>query len=296
MTPMPTPLNRIGSGLTEAQVATYWEQGYLFPLQVFSAQRAQALRAELEQVEATPLGETRSVKSYKRVNAHAVMPFAYDLAADPAILDLIEGIIGPDILVYGVEFFIKEPHTRHFVSLHQDLTYWGLGETQKMVTAWLALSPATLASGCMEFVAGSHKQAILPHEDSVNELNLLSRGQEVRADVAPEDRIPILLQPGEMSLHHGMTIHGSGPNQSDDRRIGVVIRYMSTDVRPESGLPDYAVLVRGEDKFNHFVNIPRPESLFNPTALERYEQIRKAQADVKMAGAGRRLQDSFSEA
>lgn len=293
---MPAPLNFASSRLSDEQVTNYWEQGYLFPLQVFSAQRAQALRAELERVEATQLDETRSVKSYKRVNAHVVMPFAYDLAADAAILDLIEGIIGPNILVYGVEFFIKEPHTRHFVSLHQDLTYWGLGETQKMVTAWLALSPATLASGCMEFVAGSHKKSILPHEDSENELNLLSRGQEVRAVVAPEDRTPILLQPGEMSLHHGMTIHGSGPNFSDDRRIGVVIRYMSPDVRPQSGLPDYAVLVRGEDNFKHFLNIPRPESLFDPAALERYEQIRKTQAEVKMAGAGRRLQDSFSQA
>ena len=94
----------------------------------------------------------------------------------PAILDVVEGILGPDILVYAAEFFVKEPRTTHVVTMHQDLTYWGLGAIDGMVTAWLALSPATPASGCMDFVRASHKNPILPHEDTFDENNLLSRG------------------------------------------------------------------------------------------------------------------------
>lgn len=271
--------------LTPSQVATYWDQGFLFPIQAFSPSEAQALRGELEQIEAA--GESavlpRSVKTYKRVNAHAVMPFAYDLAKRPELVNIVKGILGPDILIYGVEFFIKEANTPHFVSMHQDLTYWGLGDTQKMVTAWLALSPATIESGCMEFVAGSHKRAILPHNDTFAADNLLSRGQEVQTDVADDDRVAIVLEPGQISLHHGMTIHGSGPNRSPDRRIGVVIRYMSTDVKPQNQAPDFAVLAHGSYDFSAFTEIPRPESLFHPAALARYDAIRAAQASVKLA-------------
>jgi ectoine hydroxylase-related dioxygenase (phytanoyl-CoA dioxygenase family) len=81
--------------------------------------------------------------------------------------------LGPDILLYSTEFFIKEPHTKHVVTMHQDLAYWGLGEIDGILTAWLALSPATPQSGCMDFVKGSHKSPIVPHADSFNELNLL---------------------------------------------------------------------------------------------------------------------------
>lgn len=271
--------------LTSEQIAAYWEQGFLFPLNAFDADEALALREELETVESdwADAGLPRSVKTYKRVNAHAVMPFAYDLAKRPELVDLVEGILGPNILIYGVEFFIKEANTPHFVSLHQDLTYWGLGDTQKMVTAWLALSPATKQSGCMEFVAGSHKHSILPHQDTFAEDNLLSRGQEVKVSVPAEQRTAIELMPGQVSLHHGMTIHGSGPNQSDDRRIGVVIRYMSTDVKPQNSAPDFAVLARGHYDFQAFHEIERPQSLFHPDALARYDQIRSAQASVKLA-------------
>ena len=271
--------------LSSTQVEQYWDQGFLFPICVFDTKEAAQMRAELERIESewSTADLPRSVKTYKRVNAHAVMPFAYDLAQRSELLDVVEGVLGPNILIYGVEFFIKEPQTPHYVSMHQDLTYWGLGDTQKMVTAWLALSPATVESGCMEFVRGSHKLAIQSHKDTFAEDNLLSRGQEVEVAVAESERTAIELAPGQMSLHHGMTIHGSGPNSSNDRRIGVVIRYMSTDVKPQNEAPDYAVLARGEYAFDAFHPIPRPKALFDADALRAYDQIRAAQASVKLA-------------
>lgn len=206
--------------LSPAQTGQYWRDGFLFPLPALSAQRAHAARAELEAIERDWLAADvpQPLNTYKRVNAHVMMPMAARLARDPGILDVIEGVLGPDILIYSTEFFIKEPRTTHVVSMHQDLTYWGLWAIDGLVAAWIALSPATPASGCMNFVAGSHTNAILPHADSFDPNNLLSRGQEVAARVAPEDKAAIEIHPGQMSLHHGLTIHGSGPNTTDDRR------------------------------------------------------------------------------
>ncbi|MCV2865415.1 phytanoyl-CoA dioxygenase family protein [Albidovulum sediminicola] len=275
-----------GGRLGKAAVERYWEDGYLHPIRAISPAQAAQWRAELEEIERDWLdaGLPLPLNTYKRVNANCVMPLAHRIATHPGILDVVEGVLGPDLLIYGVEFFIKEPHTRHKVSMHQDLTYWGLGAIDGMVTMWLALSPATCASGCMEFVAGSHRNPILPHEDTFAEDNLLSRGQEVRVDVAPEDRVPIELMPGELSLHHGLTIHGSGPNTTDDRRIGAVVRYLRPEVAQEVGDRDYAMLARGADRVGNFTLYAPPVSNFSPESLALYEEIRSAQGKFLMRG------------
>ncbi|MGX9351613.1 phytanoyl-CoA dioxygenase family protein [Shimia sp. W99] len=273
--------------LSTAQTAQYWEDGFLFPLPVLTPDEAQTLRTELEALERDWLdaGLPQPLNTYKRVNAQCVMPLAHRIGSDPRILDIVEGLIGPDILIYGVEFFIKEPRTRHMVGMHQDLTYWGLGAIDGLVTAWLALSPATPQSGCMDFVRASHNNAILPHEDTFSEENLLSRGQEVRVDVAETDKVPIEIHPGQMSLHHGLTIHGSGPNTSDDRRIAAVIRYVSPEVAQQVADKDYAMLARGADRTGNFINYAPPRAPFSPESLALYEEIRSAQAQATMKGA-----------
>jgi hypothetical protein len=284
---MPQPLPLARGRLTEAQRAQYWQDGYLFPIEVMPAAEAQALRAELEEIEAHWLdaGLPLPLATYKRVNAHCVLPLAHRIGSDPRILDVVEGILGPDIMIYAVEFFIKEPNTRQIVSMHQDLTYWGLGAVDGLVTAWLSLSPATPASGCMNFVKGSHKNAILEHEDTFDPNNLLSRGQEVKVAVAEKDKHPIEIHPGQISLHHGLTIHGSGPNTTDDRRIAAVIRYCTPDIQQQVAEVDYAILTRGQDRFGHFKSFPAPQVNFAPEALAIYDEIRAAQAKAMMSGA-----------
>lgn len=283
---MNDPLNLENGRLTKAQVGQYWNDGFLFPIPVMSADEAAGYRQELETTERDWLQSDLPLplNTYKRVNAHIVMPMAYRIGMHPGVLDAVEGVLGPDILIFSVEYFIKEARTTQIVSMHQDLTYWGLGAIDGLVTAWVALSPATPASGCMDFVRGSHKNAILPHEDTFDANNLLSRGQEVRVDVAEEDKVPIEIHPGEMSLHHGLTIHGSGPNTSDDRRIAAVIRYMRPDIVPE-GAREFAMLARGEDRHGHFELLTPPQALFDPEALARYDMVREAHRLTMMKGA-----------
>lgn len=284
---MPDTLPLQNGRLSDAEVARYWEDGYLFPIQAISPERAAAWRAELEQIERDWLdaGLPQPLNMYKRVNAHLVLPMAHAIGAEPAILDVVEGILGPNLLIYGVEFFIKEPRTKQIVTMHQDLTYWGFGAIDGMVTVWLALSPATRASGCMDFVRGSHKNPILPHADTFAENNLLSRGQEVQVEVRPEDKVAIELMPGQISLHHGLTIHGSGPNLSDDRRIAAVIRYVTPEIAQEAADEDFAMMARGIDRSGNFTHLAPARRNFERRSLELYEEIRAAKAKILLRGA-----------
>lgn len=273
--------------LSQAQIDAYWRDGFLFPINGLETGEAARYRTEIEAIERDwrDNGLPLPLNTYKRINAHLVMPMVDKIARTKAILDVVEGILGPDILLFSGEFFIKEPRTKQVVTMHQDLTYWGLGAIDGLVTVWVPLSPATAQSGCMEFVAGSHKNAILPHADSFDENNLLSRGQEVVVDVAPEDKTLIELRPGQISLHHGLTIHGSGPNVSDDRRIACVLRYIRPDMAASEGDLNYATLVRGEDRFGNFDQAPAPLENFGADALALYDEIRRDQARVMMKGA-----------
>jgi len=261
--------------LSPEQVSQYRRDGFLFPIDVLSTQEAGALRQELEALEReTPDGSLpKPIHRYMRVNCHYVMTLASRLVTDPRILDPVAGILGDDLLVWGCEFFIKEPGTGAVVTWHQDLTYWGLGETDEEVTAWLALSDVTVASGCMRFVAGSHRNNILGHKDTYAENNLLSRGQELAVDVDEEDAVDVVLKPGQLSLHHGRMFHASGPNVSDDRRIGVAIRYVTPEVKQLVAERDYAMLARGVDGSGNWIHIDPPTRNFAPAELETYETI-----------------------
>ncbi|MGI9406464.1 MAG: phytanoyl-CoA dioxygenase family protein [Hyphomicrobiaceae bacterium] len=270
-------------------VAKYNDDGFLCPIDIMSSDEAAARRARLEDLEdrGKALTETtpRDINQYFRVNCHYVTQLGAGIANDPRILDCVESILGHDLIAWSCEFFIKEPRTDKVVSWHQDLTYWGLGATGQQVTAWLALSPATRESGCMRFVPGTHKNPIVPHNDTFAGSNLLSRGQEISVDVDEDDAVDIVLQPGQMSLHHGLMFHASGPNISNDRRIGVAIRYITPDVKQHVAKRDYGMLVRGCNHTGNFLNVAPPASDLDPHAVALYEQIIADQSVALAEGA-----------
>jgi len=273
--------------LTDDQVTQYWRDGFLFPLRVMSEEKAIQLRKTLEDVEARYADAEleHDVSQYLRTSPHVVLPFAADMSLDAAVLDAVEGVLGPDLMIWGADFFIKEANTTKIVSWHQDLTYWGLGATSDQITAWIALSDVSVASGCMRFVAGSHKQAIVAHNDTFSEDNLLSRGQEIAVEVDEADATNIELAPGEMSLHHGLLFHASGPNTSADRRIGLAVRFINPNARQEVAERDYAMLARGVDRVGGFTHFAPPAREFDTASLGIYEEIREAQRAALAEGA-----------
>ena len=269
--------------LSDAQIRDYREQGYLAPIRVFSPERAAAYRAKLEAAEAANGGPFRGTMKQK---PHLLFTWLDELARDDAVLDAVEGVIGPNILCWASGFFTKEAHDPSYVSWHQDLTYWGL-EPADIVTAWVALSPSTPESGCMRVVPGSHKQDVLAHAETFAEHNLLSRGQEIQVEVDERRAAAVVLQPGEMSLHHVKLIHGSGANRADDRRIGFAIRYVPTYVRQTAGAEDSAMLVRGVDTYHHFLAETPPAADLDAAALAQHAAVTARAAQILMRGTGR---------
>src|SRR5437764_2692461 len=265
--------------LTEAQITRYREEGYLAPIRVMGEDEALALRRQLETVEARMGGPLCGDLRHK---THLLFPFLADLVRHPRILDAIEDVLGPDLLCWNTNFFIKEAANPAFVSWHQDSTYWGLSAPE-VATAWVALTPSNKANGAMAVIPCSHKSDQIPHRDTFDRHNLLSRGQEVAVAVDEAKAIPLILKPGEMSLHHVRLVHGSPPNPSPDRRIGFAIRYIPTHIRQLEG-EDSATLVRGTDRFHHFAPEPRPDREMAPEMLALHKRIAERSARILYRG------------
>jgi non-heme Fe2+,alpha-ketoglutarate-dependent halogenase len=267
--------------LTAAQIAAYQRDGYLAPVPAMSAAEARALRGRLETVEAGMGGPLRGDIRHK---AHLLFPFLAELIRHPAILDVVEDLLGPDILCWNTNFFIKEAQTPSFVSWHQDSTYWGLSSPD-VCTAWVALTASNLDNGAMAVIPRTHTVDQIPHRDTFDRHNLLTRGQEVAVEVDEKDAVPLVLEPGEMSLHHVRLVHGSPPNPSPDRRIGFAIRYIPTSIHQIEG-EDSATLVRGADRFHHFELEPRPERDMQDDMLALHRRLTERAAQILYRGTG----------
>jgi non-heme Fe2+,alpha-ketoglutarate-dependent halogenase len=267
--------------LTHAQIAAYGRDGYLAPVAVMSEAEARAIRARLESIEAGMGGPLRGDLRHK---AHLLFPFLADLIRHPAILDAVEDLLGPDLLCWNTNFFIKEAETPSFVSWHQDSTYWGLSSPD-VCTAWVAFTLSNLDNGAMAVIPKSHTKDQIPHRDTFDRHNLLTRGQEVAVEVDEKEAVPLALRPGEMSLHHVRLVHGSPPNPSPDRRIGFAIRYIPTRLYQVEGT-DSATLVRGEDRFHHFELEPRPERDMQDDMLALHRRFTERAAQILYRGTG----------
>ena len=271
---------------TEKLVEDYARDGYFFPIRVMPEADAAACRAELEKAEAMVAG-VEDGRRYFREYSNVALGFVDRICRSPAVTDPVAAILGEDLLVMTASFFIKEPRTTAYVSWHQDLHYWGL-EGDDEVTAWVALSPATPESGCMRFVPGSHRD-IVEHRDTFHKDNLLTRGQEIAVEVDEADAIDVVLRAGEMSLHHGRVFHASNRNGSDDRRIGLAIRYIPTRMKQMAGASLCATLVRGEDRYGHFHLVEGGSGLLSDADVARHHEVSERRRRVLMRDtAGKR--------
>jgi non-haem Fe2+, alpha-ketoglutarate-dependent halogenase len=269
--------------LSPEVVKTYQREGILDPLPAVPASEASRLLQLFEQYEPHVGGKATGNAPKK---PHLLLPWLNDLLRDRRIVDPVEDLIGPDILCWAANFFSKDPGDQNYVSWHQDGTYWGLS-TPDVVTAWVAFTPSTVESGCMRVIPGSHLVDQLPHRDTFAEHNLLSRGQEVAVEVDESKAHDVVLEPGQMSLHHVRLVHGSGINRSMHRRIGFAIRYVATHVRQTSGIRDSATLVRGVDRYNHFEPEPMPRFDFDPDTVAFHAAMAERLEKILYSGAKR---------
>lgn len=266
--------------LDPEQISAFHRDGFVAPIAVLSQQETAEYRRRFEDYERSHDGWYVLSRGQK---IHLLQTWAAELVVDARILDAVEDVLGADILCWGTSLFVKDAHDPHFVSWHQDSTYWGLDKPD-VVTAWVALSASTRQSGCMKMLPGSHTLEQITHRDTLDELNLLTRGQEIAVEVDESKGAYVELAPGEISLHHVRTVHASEPNRGDQRRIGVALRYIAPHVRQLNGERDSAMLVRGEDRFGHFVHEKAPKRDMDADALAEHARIMQLRQEILYDG------------
>ena len=247
--------------LDEKQIARWHRDGALWPIDLLSTEQAADYRDRFEALEASIDGE---VQDRFRIKAHLPFPWLWDLITHPRLVDVVEDLLGPDIVCWGSSFFTKKAHDPRFISWHQDSTYYGL-EPPESITAWVAFTSATSQAGCMKIIPGSHRgPAILPHDETRDPMNLLSRGQTIR-DLDASCAVEMPLEAGQMSVHHNKTIHSSEPNAADWPRIGYAIHLAASGVRQTQFDNATAICLRGGK--GDWIDDPVPERELSPDSL-----------------------------
>jgi ectoine hydroxylase-related dioxygenase (phytanoyl-CoA dioxygenase family) len=277
---MDTATNVPAARLSAAEIEQYHREGWVVPAFRLPDVEVAAMRDALDAlIRANP-----GVRPEKLVSAHVAGDNGEGvqgdarflaLARDPRIVELVSGVLGDDIVLWGCHVFCKPAGDGYETPWHQDGHYWPIRPLANC-TVWVALEESTVENGCLRVVPGSHRARTL-HEHLHEDRDDLTLNQRLAAGSFDEsDAVDIELAPGRMSLHDVYMIHGAAPNRSGKRRTGVALRYMpATSVferglRPvdgKSGVPvDFTQrplwLVRGVDRSgcNDFVTGHRPSS------------------------------------
>jgi len=270
--------------LTEQQIEQYQDEGYISPVRVVSKAEALSIKSQLEDMEAQFPEE---VNAESRNNLHLSFEFLDALAHNPIIVDAMEDLIGPDIALWASVMFIKEPSSKHYVSWHQDATYMGMDDVN-FPTPWIALSPSNLETGCMTMISGSHRQEIREHEDTFAEHNILTRGQVI-AEVDESKGVDLILEPGEMSIHHGAIIHGSKPNKSQQRRIGFSLQsYMPPDIAQVVGRNIWTHVRGKKRQDSDGLTLERPKCNMDPVTVSQRKIANENLSEILYKGAKRK--------
>ncbi|UYN93798.1 MAG: phytanoyl-CoA dioxygenase family protein [Enhydrobacter sp.] len=262
--------------LSPEQVARYERDGFICPVDAFSAAQARSWHDRLEAFERA---EGQKMTRGHNFKPHLLFPWVDEIVHAPEVLDAVEDLIGPNIRLFHLTVWPKDPGSGAYVSWHQDATYFALDPVCH-VTAWVALTDAPIEAGCMEVVPGSHKLGQLRHAEMQDTENLLSRGQTLAVDVDRSRTEFMPVRAGQFSLHHTHLVHNSRPNRSPHRRVGLGISYIPTHARCTARRRVTAMLVRGEDRYGHFDDERRPlaeagpeERAFHARAVATFREM-----------------------
>ena len=269
--------------LSRQQIEQYHEQGFVAPIDVMDEGEADAYLQRLQTAEAEYPDQ---LNAENRNNAHLAFSFLDELMHHRLILDAVEDLMGDSFASWGSVLFIKEPRSKHYVSWHQDATYMGV-EPQNFVTPWLALTPSNREMGCMSMIPASHRDAIQPHAETFHQDNILTRGQQIQ-DIDESVAVDLILKPGQMSLHHARTIHGSQPNRSSLRRVGFAMQaYVPAGGRQLLG-ENYWLPMRGDFMDADSIELKRPRRDMDLSAVAERQRVNQNWADILYQGASQK--------
>ena len=236
--------------LPQPLLQEFLTQGFAGPFRAVDEAQTPALRDAYRAAAGidaqSPAAATRNLAAW-----HHHHRWAYELATRPEILDRVEEVLGPDLLLWAWFSWYKEPHTGKRIPWHQDASYWPI-EPKKNVTAWVALDHCTSANGCLQVIPGSHRTQ-LDHVAVADAMSWFTTGADP-ATVDDSTALDVRLRPGEFVLFNEGTLHGSQPNRSDIARYAFSLRYTSPEVNLHGDKWNdervKAFIVRGEDRFH----------------------------------------------
>lgn len=254
--------------LNNQQVSAYKKEGYLFPLDILSAEELTYYKSKWAQLKAAlPIDRT----VVRGPDMFLNFRWAYDLATHPKILDAISSVLGPDLIISGGLILAKPADGNTFVSWHQDAHYATHLNGSEALTYWLALSNSNIQNGCMRVIPGT-QNTNYEHKEVYDENNMLSLGQTVEG-INSEEAIDLELTPGQASLHHFNILHSSNFNTSDSIRTGFIVRYCTPEIIQNEGM--VLIHARGQKHYQHLnmiTNIPDysfEEGLKNQLAIDQ---------------------------
>lgn len=257
---MPSP---ISYRLTDAERAAYHERGIVIPDYTVPRERIDALNEALDWViRRNPGVKPEQLRGAHLERGHPLGLVGHreflDFALDPGLLDIVERIVGPDIILWSVHVFCKPGGTGREVPWHQDGQYWPI-RPLATCTLWLALDDVSPENGCLRVIPGSHRTgALYSHHDN-NDPRLVLNQELDQDQFDPADAFDVALKAGQFSLHDIFLIHGSNANTSGRRRAGMAIRYM-----PSTSHFDRSLAEREEE-----TKISRANFLHYPIFLAR---------------------------
>ena len=237
----------MGRRLTRAEIDSFHEHGFLPGIDVFGEEECDAFRSR---VEAFEQARPEAVAWAFDIKTNLLFDWVYHLSRDPRLLDAVEDLIGPDVLLTNSIFRIKEPGSATYYGWHQDAAR--IRVEPGFVLAFIAISDATPENGCLRVIPGSQRE--------VRPFSLVSYADRQVARVREVDErgaVDMVLARGQVGLLHCNTVHGSGPNRSSGRRIGLINDYTTPSARQSTGMGS-GQLVRGTDRWGHFGAEPVP--------------------------------------
>lgn len=213
--------------MTDAQLTQYKQDGYTVCERLLPDSDLEAMTAHIDRYVAE---QSRTRRPEHLDKPHIDDPRFLDFCAHPAILDVVEQIIGPNIVLFASQIICKAKGDGLAVPWHQDAVFWPL-EPPEVTTLWLAIDDSTIENGCLRVIPGTHSGGPIEHVPAENpRTKVLHMGLPPEA-VDESRAVDVLLSRGECSFHAPHLIHGSAPNTSSKRRCGYTMRFMPPSTR-----------------------------------------------------------------
>ncbi len=249
----------------------YKRNGYVSHVPILNENETAKLRRQLKAF-INEYGQHPQFNDWCYFKSHLLLPWIADLAHHPNVIAATSALLGPDLLLWNSFIPCKPPNSEGLFGWHQDATYWQIKPLENVFTLWLAVGDVTPDNGGMKFIAKSHKGGQLPHDITFDPKSMLRRGQRITEPFSDKAVVNGDLLAGEASIHHPLTIHGSGPNQSNDWRYGISFNIVAADVELHPDYPESACYLSGKDRNREFAREQFPSVELSNAAIEEFER------------------------